>query len=286
MKYKSTKRKRTMNIIFSGGLGNQMFQYALYLRLKLAGKNVRMSTSLYYLIQMHNGYELNEIFDTVTPAIQFSKLYLFWIRFLYKYRLKWFVYSDSLKYDDTVFITKKPYLIGYWQSEKYFIQIKEQVLNTFVFKNIDEKNHRIAKEMQNLNSISMHIRRGDYVGNAMHDGVYTLEYYRKAIDTILTIIKEARFYVFSDDSRWAQDFIKTLPIQAFVINWNKGRNSYKDMYLMSQCKHNIIANSTFSWWGAWLNKNPQKTVIAPAKWFPNTPSESYKDIILDKWIKI
>lgn len=277
-----------MYIIFSGGLGNQMFQYALYKTLKKERDKIYIDISLYSIVQMHNGYELQKIFGIRPSETKFSKLYLLWIRFLLKYKPLIWLYKEKVVgiYDENVFATHKKYIYGYWQSEKYFIQIKEQILNTFVFKNIDEKNHQIAIEMQNLNSISIHVRRSDYVGNAIHDGVCTLEYYRKAIDAILMIIKEARFYVFSDDSRWAQDFIETLPIQAFVIDWNKGEDSYKDMYLMSQCKHNIIANSTFSWWGAWLNKNPQKTVIAPSKWFPNTPSELYKDIIPDKWIKI
>jgi hypothetical protein len=159
-------------------------------------------------------------------------------------------------------------------------------LNTFVFKNIDQRNRLIATEMQGLNAVSIHIRRGDYVKNELYNGACTLDYYRKAIDAISMRINDARFYLFSDDEQWAQDFLKILSIQAVVIHWNKKADSYRDMYLMSQCKHHIIANSTFSWWGAWLNKNPQKTVIAPAIWFSDAPRDADKDIIPDKWIRI
>ncbi|TDE04761.1 alpha-1,2-fucosyltransferase [Flavobacterium sandaracinum] len=278
-----------MKIIVSGGLGNQMFQYALYLSLKEKGKNVKLDTSLFNFAKMHNGYELERCFGLNIPKVKVTNWGILKLRTILKYKFKSIVYNDKLNYDEQVFKSKCTYLNGSWQSEMYFKQIENSVREAFVFKNIDVENQKVAKEIHSTKSVSLHIRQGDYLENSIYAGVCTEEYYLNAINSLIHEIgneQNTMFYVFSDDKAFANQFINKLNLNARLVDFNNGVNSYKDMYLMSLCKHNIIANSSFSWWGAWLNNNPNKIVIAPNRWFGNGHKESYKDIVPKSWIKI
>lgn len=278
-----------MKIIISGGLGNQMFQYALYLALKERGRKVKLDTSLYSFVEMHNGYELERCFGVNEALVKYSKVHLFFLRVILKIKSGMFLYEDNLKYNNEVFSTKCRYLSGSWQSEKYFKQIEDIIRKSFIFKDIDKSNLSIAEEIRSYNSVSLHIRRGDYLGNSIYSGVCTEEYYSKAIDEIITncsLTDNIKFYIFSDDKIFANQFIQKVKYPTELIEHNKGIDSYKDMFLMSQCRHNIIANSSFSWWGAWLNSNPDKIVVAPKRWFGVCSMEIYKDIVPEKWIKI
>jgi len=269
-----------MRIIVSGGLGNQMFQYALYLALKEKGRNVKLDTSLYSHVEMHNGYELDRCFNVNDALVKYSKVHLFFLRVILKIKPSIFLYEDNLQYNNGVYTTKCRYLSGSWQSEKYFIQIEDIIRKSFIFKDIDKRNLSITEEIKSYNSVSLHIRRGDYLGNSIYTGVCTEEYYLEAIEKLLSRIKlknRIHFYIFSDDKSYANQFIGKLNYPAHLIDFNKGSDSFKDMYLMSQCKHNIIANSSFSWWGAWLNNNPDKIVIAPKHWFNVKNVDLYKD---------
>lgn len=278
-----------MKIVVKGGLGNQMFQYALYLALKKKGRNVFLDTSLFYLTKMHNGYELERCFGLNRPKVRVTNWEILKLRALLKYKPKSIMFNDKLHYDKQVFETKCNYLNGYWQSEKYFIHIKYEVQKVFEFKNIDLENQKLAKEIRSTNSVALHIRQGDYLGNNIYEGVCTEKYYLKAVNRLKREIddkKDIIFYVFSDDKVFANQFMNKLKLKAKLIDLNKDLDSYKDMYLMSQCKHNIIANSSFSWWGAWLNKNPNKIVIAPNNWFNTSNEETYKDIVPSNWFKV
>lgn len=278
-----------MRIIVSGGLGNQMFQYALYLALKESGRKVKLDTSLYSFVEMHNGFELERCFNVNEPVVKYSKVHLFFLRVILKIKPSIFLYEDNLQYNNGVFTTKCKYLSGSWQSEKYFKQIENIIRKSFIFKDIDKRNLYIAEEIRSYNSVSLHIRRGDYLGNSIYSGVCTEEYYSKAIDEIITncsLTDNIKFYIFSDDKIYANQFIKKVKYPSVLIEHNKGIDSYKDMFLMSQCRHNIIANSSFSWWGAWLNNNPDKIVIAPKHWFNVKNVDLYKDIVPENWTKI
>lgn len=278
-----------MKIIISGGLGNQMFQYALYMALKEKGKKIILDTSLFNYVKMHNGFELERCFGLKNPEVRVTKWGILKLRALLKYKPKSIMYIDKSYFDEQVFETKCNYLNGTWQSEKYFKQFETKVKQAFEFKIIDTKNHTLAKEISSTNSVSLHIRRGDYVGNSRHDGVCTEEYYLKAINRLSREIgndKDIKFYVFSDDKAFANQFINKLKLNAKLIDFNKNLDSYKDMFLMSQCKHNIIANSSFSWWGAWINNYPNKIVIAPKIWFGAGNENNYKDIIPVSWVKV
>lgn len=254
--------KRTM--LFTGGLGNQMFEYALMLALRNRGCYIQIDTSYYDFFQMHNGYELDRVFGIKEPLISKQGLHMYWLRALHKFRPRCLYKVDGLQYDESVLKNPKGYLFGYWQDERYFNDIKEQVRGVFTFKEIDDENINISKRMQSCNSVSLHIRRGDYASFGMT--IINEGYYENAVKIIKNKVDNPTYFIFSDDIETSKDMSDKLGIQYEIIDLNRKENSYKDMFLMSQCKHNIIANSSFSWWGAWLNNNQEKIVVAPQVW--------------------
>lgn len=194
----------------------------------------------------------------------------------------------SFTYDPEVLKSPDGVMLdGYFQSEKYFRDIENLIRNDFTFKkNLTGRNKEVADRIRNSSSISLHIRRGDYVAdkstNAFH-GAASLDYYVQGVKYLKNKVTSPRYFVFSDDISWAKDNLK-LPDATF-IDWNVGGNDYIDMQLMSMCQHNIVANSSFSWWGAWLNANPRKIVIAPKRWFADK-SMNTKDLLPSSWIKL
>jgi hypothetical protein len=180
------------------------------------------------------------------------------------------------------------YLIGYWQSEKYFPSVRAELLEDFTLKHEpDAANAKTAAEIAAVTAVSLHVRRGDYVTNAnaaKFHGMTSLEYYREAIKQMAGQVKEPHFFVFSDDPGWCRENLKFDLPMTFVTN-NSGDKGYEDMRLMSQCRHHIIANSSFSWWGAWLNPRADKIVLAPGRWF-NDSTVDTRDIYAQGWVKI
>lgn len=256
-------------MIVTGGLGNQMFQYAMVLALRNQGHEVKIDISYYDFFKMHNGYELNRVFGIKEELYNKQGIHILWLRLLNKLKPSFLYDFDSLEYTPSILANPKNYLFGYWQNEKYFKSIEKTVRDLFVFRNIDSTNEKIAKEMQGCESVSLHIRRGDYA----EFGLYILEesYYKEAIKFIQSRYKMPIFYIFSDDMDESEKIANSLGIQYYLISHNRGKESYKDMYLISQCKHHIIANSSFSWWGAWLGKNGGGEVIAPKLWLHDMP---------------
>lgn len=180
------------------------------------------------------------------------------------------------------------YLDGYWQSEKYFLDVEDILRKEFSIVNpLTLRSKDIAGQIKDCESVSIHVRRGDYVSdpktNSVH-GVCGPEYYRAAIDMISAEIDNPNFYVFSDDPEWACRNIKP-DAPTIYVRRDDCSKDYEDICLMSICKHHIIANSSFSWWGAWLNENPEKIVIAPKKWF-NSKNMDTQDLLPDKWHKL
>ena len=180
---------------------------------------------------------------------------------------------------------KKIYLRGYWQNPNYWENCRGNLKDIFEFKTdyIDDRNKDIAKKIKGENSVSIHVRRGDYLWAENAEArmeICTLEYYKKAISYIYEKAGNCSFYIFSDEPKWVRANFTELDY--ILIDWNQGENSYLDMYLMSLCKHNIIANSSFSWWGAELNCNKEKIVVSPSKWYNGMSS----DLIMNDWIKI
>ena len=172
-------------------------------------------------------------------------------------------------------------LIGHFQSEKYFSDYRNEILELF---EIDEHtSNRLVKkygEILNQDTCSIHVRRGDYVGLPNHHPTQPIEYYIEAVEKIG---KEKHFLIFSDDLNWCKQNFDFIENKTLVSN----NSDYEDLYLMSMCKNNIIANSTFSWWAAWLNKNENPTVIIPKKWFgPAYANFRTEDLYCKNWIKL
>lgn len=185
-------------------------------------------------------------------------------------------------------ISSQCYLSGYWQSYKYQLNCDTLIRNKFKFPAItDDANLGVLHEIENVESVSIHVRRSDYMQahNIEIHGVCSLDYYQAAIAYICQKVEKPVFFIFSDDISWVMNNM-TLPKPNFYINFNKANESYRDMQLMASCKHNIIANSSFSWWGAWLNDNPDKMVIAPAKWYNKVEDFIYSDLVPTTWVSL
>jgi len=272
-------------IKFWGGLGNQMFQYALHLSFLQKGINSKLDKTFYQSDTVHNGFELERIFNIKPDYCSSTEKIL--IKPIAKIGYKLFDYPYNEKkwgygnYNKRVANLKFGYLKGYWQTEKYFKQIENEIRDKYKFPALeDEQNMVMLKNIKETNSVSVHIRRGDYLLNN-RDWAMDINYYKKAISFIHQKVPKVFFYIFSDDINWAKENIKEKNVE--FISWNKNENSYRDIQLMSNCKHNIIANSSFSWWGAWLNSNENKIVIAPDNW---AGMEGTRDVLPKDWIKI
>jgi hypothetical protein len=282
-----------------GGLGNQLFQYALGRQLAILNK-----TSLYldisdYQISGLRQYELNK-FNIKAKIIYKNKilkqdlfhkiLYRVYNKFssLY-YRCHYIEEKYPYYFDSNVLnIQNNSYLNGYWQTEKYFIDIKPYLLKEIVLnKTLDLKNLQILNQIKNDNSVSVHFRRTDYISKksvAQNHGICPLDYYYQSLGYVSKNIKHPVFYVFSDDTEWVKQNFKS-KFKTYYLNHNQGEKSFLDLYLMSKCKHNIIANSSFSWWGAWLNQNQGKLIIAPKRWSIKGHG-SNDDLVPKSWIRI
>jgi len=182
---------------------------------------------------------------------------------------------------------KTIYLSGYWQSEKYFDDVSGIIREEFQLKNEPAGlNLELVRAMRGSQAVSLHVRRGDYVSNpiaASYHGVCSLEYYRTAIKLIEEKVANPKFYVFSDDIPWCKENLR-FPQPATYVDHNSDE-PFEDLRLMSFCKHFIIANSSFSWWGAWLSRNQEKIVLAPKKWFL-TREKDDRDQVPANWIRI
>lgn len=281
-----------------GGLGNQMFQYAI--ARSLSSKNT------VYL-------DLSFLKNNNTSSVHFTKrdfeLGIFPVSYkisLDKEREAFF--SKSFKnrilrkflYGNLTHITqseneivnippsKNIYLDGYFQSEKYFAHIRDILLADFTFPDLDAENKIVQKKINTTeNTVSIHLRRGDYLKPDVqkYHGSLPSEYYLEAINFLEENFENCSFFVFSDDISYCKEIFKNIKNIEY-IDHNHGNNSWKDMYLMTQCRHHIIANSSFSWWGAWLGQKDGKT-IAPKNWFNKEVANfDIQDIIPQKWITI
>lgn len=293
------KQKRMKIIKILGGLGNQMFQYALYLAIKnrYQDEEVKIDTSCFRGYPLHNGYELDKLFSIKADEATFmDKLkiaypythYRIW-QVLHKLRLRrstMLIEDSKGAYAGNVFhMDKDCYYDGYWQNERYFKDIRPEILQAFTPKVISHQNLEFCEKMKLRKCVSIHIRRGDYVNHPLYGGICDKAYYQRAITYIQRNTNCDFYIIFSNDIEWCEKNLSDLLVSKEVtyVNWNKGKNSYQDMYLMSRCNYNIIANSSFSWWGAWLNYHEDKIVICPTKW-NNIKSSKFE--LPQRWIKI
>lgn len=265
-----------------GGLGNQLFQYAFGRRLANS-----LDVPLKLDITAFNDYKLhdyalchfNVIEEFASPEeikrlkgvgrlLRFRRYYEELVLPFYK---RTYVKERCLDFDaDIMKISGDAYLDGFWQSEAYFKDIENLIRKDFTLRtSFGVESLTLLSEIQNTNAVCLHVRRGDYVNNPqtnMFHGTLSMNYYSKAIAIIADRVFSPKFFVFTDDQNWAMKNIRISYPVKYVSHNGRSRN-YEDMMLMSNCQHFIIANSTFSWWGAWLGREANKIVIAPAKWY-------------------
>lgn len=270
-------------IKLKGGLGNQLFQYAFYLSLKKRHPLTFFLFDNEDTLYCHYGITLESAFG-ITLAQKgkcFRRLrrhFPIIIRKAHRVEQK-----NSLQYNEKYLSGRwlVAWYEGYWQSEKYFNPMADEVRKTFRFREnlMNEHTLQMAETLRGGNYVSVHIRRGDYMNLTDYFGLCDISYYKKAIDYFKQFLLNPIFVIFSDDIQWAKDNIQCDGV--IFVDWNQETDSWQDMYLMSCCKHNIVANSSFSWWGAWLNTNKDKIVVAPHHWFNYSPNY---DIIPEQWI--
>lgn len=287
-----------MIVRFSGGLGNQMFQYAFFRELQYRFPNLIIECDLgdYERVEHHNGFELERIFHIKLPLCSKERTEKNKINITLPFRLlrkmgfknvgyPKRILDEMQGYDKTIWtrIRADDFLWGYWQSENYFASVKDDILKTFCFPEFeDDKNRKLRYLIENTNSVALHVRRGDYLAETSYVSLCDSNYYTNAIKLVKNIINNPVWFIFSDDINWCKKHLNTCG-EKYFVEGNTGKDSYKDMQLMSSCKNIIIANSTFSWWGAYLNRS--KMVIAPSKFYTNNPSFN-KSILCPGWRQV
>lgn len=286
-----------------GGLGNQMFQYAAARCLsKRHGTQLKLDVSFFEGEQSGNTkrrFELDNLCITAAKASRWEVITQRNCKFenqlenalvsLYQRVVGHTVYCEkSFNYDHQLLtLPDNVYLEGYWQSEHYFAEIKEVIRKEFSVRTpLTGRNRELAEEIRSVNAVSLHVRRGDYVldakTSAMHE-VCDLGYYRRAEERVVQTLKHPHFFIFSDDPEWAEENLKLGGAVVYVSH--NVDEAHEDLRLMSLCRHHIIANSSFSWWGAWLAPLPYKLVIAPKRWFRD-PVIDTSDLIPSSWLRI
>jgi hypothetical protein len=285
-----------------GGLGNQLFQYALGRTLSIS-HNVPLGLDCSaYEADTLRTYRLG-YFDIKAREIDHESLDCLLRRGA---KGKWACilslllkrlpisqhrefYEQQHNFDPRVFnMGGNLYLRGYWQTEKYFRGIASILREEIIVKSPpNAENRAVSEQINQTNSVSLHVRRGDYVANPhtqSYHGVCSLEYYQAAIETLLNHIHNPHFFIFSDDMQWVSKYLHLTHPTTYVAH-NGAAEDYEDLRLMSQCKYHIIANSSFSWWGAWLSTWPDKMVIAPNRWFENS-TRNTQDVLPKSWIRL
>lgn len=284
-----------------GGLGNQMFQYAAARSLiKNEGcvsvdtrffkktDNTETFTARQYELGIFENIKAREASGYYVNLFNSNALFFKLRRKSLKSSIK-FIEQKGHNYEYISFQEfnefKYLYLDGYFQSEKYFKHIRIELLNEFEFPALDKKNEILKKKIENsTNSVSIHIRRADYLKPIFSDviGVLPVDYYYNALTCLGTSLADKNLFIFSDDIEWVKENFTPKEENFFFIENNK-EEGWKDMALMTACKHHIIANSSFSWWGAWLSKNSGK-IFAPHNWFnPLKVKFNILDFISDGW---
>jgi hypothetical protein len=294
-----------IRVALNGGLGNQMFQYAAGRALS----EVNNTGLILDLIPLQSKLQAKHLatfrkfeLDVFTIDASFNNpdfkhKYLYPLAKVNFYlniaisKIKYNYFKEKSFEFDAALLSQpdNTYLEGHFQTEKYFKNIEHLIRNELKFNDkLCGKNVHFKNKIESCNAVSIHIRRGDYLLNKMNftkHGITSLNYYYNAVNYIASKIEAPEFFVFTDDLKWTKEnFTVDFPFE--IIDENTApETSHLDMHLMSLCKHNIICNSTFSWWSAWLNGNPHKIVIAPLKWFEDSSINS-KDIYPSEWIKL
>lgn len=284
--------KRTI-ITTSGGLGNQMFNYSVWYYLK----NIKHQNAILYpkrnALFDHNGYELNRIFANAqnpNPPHKYMDIIIKLQQKINRY-IQFINRHTGNSFIEKLFNQCTPILLiefPNWNSYTFLNEITQEIKDTFAFPpDNDKRNTELIQKMLKCESVSLHIRRGDYQSDPrwrmILGDICTQKYYEDAIKLVIDQKKNPQFFVFSDDIDWVKQNLN-IPNACF-INWNKKENSYRDMQLMASCKTNICANSTFSLMAAWLNTHEESWHIVPQKWRNYYNDQTYKKYIPNspKW---
>ncbi len=271
-----------------GGLGNQLQQYALYRKLEHMGKDARLDTSWFFDKELQAGMAAGRDLELAYfEKLPYRRATDTEIRSVLgrlweepesagaKLRRKICPskapsFEESGMYHGEIFLMDRKYLTGYWACDKYYADIMDILRKDISFprsadETLQKKNEETIRLMEETQSVSVHIRRGDYLDNvnaALFGGICTDAYYERAMGYMRERLPGARFFLFSDDGAYVRERYQGEAYQ--VIDWNRGKDSFYDMMLMSRCRHHICANSTFSFWGARLNANQDKIMIRPS----------------------
>ena len=304
-------KKVFLTVYCQGGLGNQLFQFIVGYVLANKNKinlriNIERLNSSDKQFELHRFPEINKLYiSKINNHNFFAKTYLYLYLKFYKTLKILGIYSlinffildkNKKKFERSPFIFNEDLLkkkidknlsiAGFFQSEKYFINYKKNVLKLLRF---PEKKNKLLQNyldlIKNRNSVAIHIRRKDYLNNPKaryFHGILKEDYYKRSINYIKKRVKSPLFFIFSDDINLVKNTFLIFKEKKYIFIDTK--SSFSDLYLMSNCKNFIIANSTFSWWGAWLSKNRHKIVCAPKKWL--RAKISTPDIIPESWVKI
>lgn len=288
------------------GLGNQLFQYATARHLSLLRRtSLKLDTS-FFTNQNLRSYKLDYYNINATPATlpeveqhlrgyrsrsRYGRAYRRLDQWLPRYRRRYFAEQEWWTYEPDLWRTSaNVYLEGYWQHYRYFENLPPIVLAELTLK--APYSAAVAALVANIiadpSSVAVHIRRGDYVTDVSARnfmGVLPLAYYERAIQVISAKVRNPTFYFFSDDLDWVKDHIQPRA-ECHLVDIDGGRQEYVDLEVMSKCSHAIIANSSYSWWGAFLNRNPDKVVIAPQQWVVPPEVNQRIQLQLPTWIKL
>jgi hypothetical protein len=284
---------------FSGGIGNQLFQYSFYNELEINGFNVKADITAYETYNLHEGFMLIKSYNLnllIATKEEISKLKNSKTDLRYYFKKIFNIFKRTHIYENQLSIrklkhNKNYYLEGYWQSYELFKNSIELTKNKLKL----DSNKLCIENLNNLklietrNSVSVHFRKGDYIYNKdvyeLYGNICTHKYYKMSVSYIIENVIDPVFFVFSDDIEWVKKQ-ELFSGNFYFINNNNIKNNHIDIFLMSKCKHNIIANSSFSWWGAFLNKNEKKIVIAPKIWKSKNDIYSINQRIPEEWIKM
>jgi hypothetical protein len=279
-----------------GGLGNQLFQYALGRHLSLKLQVPLKLDAGFFKTQALRELELHKL-NIDTPMVSEKELRLlagrqdrFFSKLaslgIYNRPSTCFQEKEITIFDSNILQIQKGYLDGFWQNESYFRSIRAQLLKDIQMREpIGAKAGEMLSHIREVCSVSIHVRRGDYVNNinAMKaHGICEPTYYRNAVARISQEYPDASFFVFSDDQDWCK---KNLQLNVPLEFVDMAASAEEDLTLMKHCQHNIVANSSFSWWGGWLNQNPEKIVVAPEAWFARSDWSHYHPAP-PEWIRI
>jgi len=283
-----------------GGLGNQLFQYALGRTLAVSrSTTLKLDITDYetYKVQAYALCHFNviESFATLDEirrlrgggwmAKQLSRR----LHRLIPFRKDSYILEQGFAFDPEVLRSADDvYLEGYWQSERYFTSIEGLLRREFTIRrSLSGRDQEMAARIAGCNAVSLHVRRGDYVSNpdsGRAHGLCGMDYYQTAVRRIAEVSPQPHLFVFSDEPEWAaRNLLLDHPMT--IVTGNDTRHDYEDLHLMNLCRHHVIANSSFSWWGAWLDANPDKIVIAPARWFVSGKFDT-RDLFPPSWITI